>query len=175
MILPVERSLYRLEPLAKHHDRSGFTSGVESLDAYLRTQASQDMRRKANAVFVLVRVGIPEKIVGFFTLCAYGLAPGSVPESAHKHIPRYPVVSATLIGRLAISRDAQGKGLGAVLLAKALHKAYENASVVGSSMVVVDALDDRAVLFYQAHGFIKLPDSMRLILPMRTLAELKPE
>jgi hypothetical protein len=39
-------------------------------------------------------------------------------------------------------------------------------------MVVVDAIDDRAVHFYQAHGFIKLPESMRLILSMRTIAEL---
>jgi predicted GNAT family N-acyltransferase len=81
-------------------------------------------------------------------------------------------VSATLIGRLAIAKDTQGTGLGSVLLAKALHKAYENASLVGSSMVVVDAIDEGAVRFYEAHGFIKLPESMRLILPMRTIAEL---
>lgn len=42
-------------------------------------------------------------------------------------------------------------------------------------MVVVDAVDENAVLFYQAHGFIKLPASMRLILPMRTIAELPPK
>jgi hypothetical protein len=40
-------------------------------------------------------------------------------------------------------------------------------------MVVVDAIDDRAAAFYQAHGFIKLPESMRLILPIRTIAEIK--
>lgn len=171
----VKGTLYRLEPLGKHHDRAEFTCGVESLDAYLKTQASQDMRRKANAVFVLVRVDFPNKIVGYFTLCAYSVAPGIVLETAQKHIPRYPVVSATLIGRLAIRTDTQGKGLGSVLLATALRKVYENASVVGSSMVVVDALDDNAVRFYQAYGFIKLPESMRLILPMRLLAEFKPE
>jgi GNAT superfamily N-acetyltransferase len=132
------------------------------------------MRRKANAVFVMVPEERPSRIAGYFTLCAFGLAPGTIPEAARKHIPRYPVVSATLIGRLAISNDTRGMGLGSVLLAKALHKAYENAAVVGSSMVVVDAIDDRAVRFYQAHGFIELPESMRLILPMRTIAQLKP-
>ncbi|HEY0308126.1 MAG TPA: GNAT family N-acetyltransferase [Acidobacteriaceae bacterium] len=170
----IEGPLYRLEALGKHHDREAFRCGVESLDSYLKTQASQDMRRKANAVFVLVPEDTPSRVAGYFTLCAYGISPGIIPEAAQKHIPRYPVVSATLIGRLAISQDFQGTGLGSVLLAKALHKAYENASVVGSSMVVVDAIDDRAVRFYQAHGFIKLPESMRLILPMRTIAELNP-
>ena len=91
-----EGTLYRLEPLGKHHDRAEFTCGVESLDAYLKTQASQDMRRKANAIFVLVRVDASNKIVGYFTLCAYGVTPGIIPETAQKHIPRYPIVSATL-------------------------------------------------------------------------------
>jgi hypothetical protein len=43
----------RLEPPSKVHDRASFSYGVESLDTYLKTQASQDVRRKANAVFVL--------------------------------------------------------------------------------------------------------------------------
>jgi GNAT superfamily N-acetyltransferase len=165
-------SLYRLEPLGKHHEREGFACGVASLDSYLKTQASQDMRRKANAVFVLVPADAGNKLLGYFTLCAYGLAPGIVPEAARKYIPRYPVVSATLLGRLAIRTDSQGQGLGSLLLAEALWKAYENASVVGSSMVVVDAIDDRAVHFYESHGFIKLPESLRLILPMRTIAAI---
>jgi hypothetical protein len=74
--------------------------------------------------------------------------------------------------RLAASKEFQGAARSSILLAKALHKAYDNASVIGSSMVVVDAVDERAVLFYRAHGFIKLPASMRLILPMRTIAGL---
>jgi GNAT superfamily N-acetyltransferase len=167
--------LYRLDLLGKHHDRAEFACGVPSLDLYLKTQATQDMRRKANAVFVLVFRDDPSRIAGYFTLCAYGLVPGAIPEEARKHIPRYPVVSATLIGRLAVGLSSQGRGLGSMLLALALKKAYENASVVGSSMVVVDAIDERALRFYQAHGFLKLPESMRLILPMRTIAELSAE
>jgi GNAT superfamily N-acetyltransferase len=169
--------LYRLETLGKQHDRDRFRCGVESLDAYLKTQASQDMRRKANAVFVLVPLDLgsdarPVKIAGYFTLCAFAVSPSSIPEAARKYLPRYPAVSATLIGRLAVDKNFQGRGLGSMLLASALRTAYENADVVGSSMVVVDAIDERAAGFYQAHGFIRLPDSMRLILPMRTIAGL---
>jgi hypothetical protein len=32
---------------------------------------------------------------------------------------------------------------------------------------VVDALDESAAGFYAAHGFVRLPDSLRLVLPMR--------
>jgi predicted GNAT family N-acyltransferase len=82
------------------------------------------------------------------------------------------MVSVTLLGRLAIATEFQGKGLGADLLAKALEKAYASAAQVGSSMVVVDAIDARAAKFYAAHGFTPLPESMRLILPMRMIASM---
>jgi predicted GNAT family N-acyltransferase len=162
----------KIEPLAPHHDRDGFSCGVDSLDRYLRTQASQDVRRKANAVFILVEPGKPDTVLGYYTLCASALAQGEVPAAARKHIPRYPLVSATLIGRLAASHSRQGERLGAILLADAVHRAYESAATVGSSMLVVDALSDRAAAFYEAHGFVRLPDSLRLVLPMRTIEQM---
>lgn len=162
----------RIEPLASAHDRARFSCGVENLDTYLRTQAGQDVRRKANAVFVLVSVAQPEDVLGYFTLCATALSQGDVPEAARKFVPRYPLVSATLIGRLAVAKDKQGQGLGAILLAQALQKAYESANTVGSSMVVVDASDETACGFYAAHGFIRLPESMRLVLPVSSIGKL---
>ena len=163
---------FRLEPLGKQHDRAAFSCGVAGLDDYLKTRASQDMRRKANAVFVMMSIDRPTRIIGYFTMCAYSVSQTAVPEAARKHIPRYPLVSATLIGRLAVDASYQGRGVGAILLARALRKAHENTSVVGSSMIVVDALDERAARFYEAHGFTRLADSMRLILPMQTMSEL---
>ena len=149
------------------HDRAGFTCGVESLDRYLKTQAGQDVRRKANAVFVLSPEDEPAHVLGYYTLCAMAISQGDVPEAARKHVPRYPLVSSTLIGRLAVAKDRQGQRLGSILLADALQRAFESADTVGSSMVIVDALDEAAAGFYAAHGFVRLPDSLRLVLPMR--------
>jgi GNAT superfamily N-acetyltransferase len=162
----------RIDALSAGHDRAGFTSGVESLDRYFKTQASQDVRRKANGVFVLVEPTAPERVLGYYTLCATSLAQGDVPDAARKHVPRYPLVSATLLGRLAITQHRQGQGLGAILLADALRRAFHSADSVGSSMVVVDALDARASAFYAAHGFVRLPESMRLVLPMTLIVGL---
>lgn len=153
--------------LDEKHDRGSFTCGVEGLDRYLQTQAGQDVRRKANAVFVLSEQDAPAHILGYYNLCAMAISQGDVPETAGKHIPRYPLVSATLIGRLAVAKDWQGQRVGAVLLADALQRAFESASPLGSSMVVVDALDESGAGFYTAHGFVRLPDSLRLVLPMR--------
>jgi GNAT superfamily N-acetyltransferase len=157
----------RIVLLDEAHDRGSFACGVESLDRYLKTQAGQDVRRKANAVFVLSEQSEPTCILGYYTLCAIAISQGEVPEAPRKHIPRYPLVSATLIGWLAVAKGRQGQRLGAVLLADALQRAFESASTVGSSMVVVDALDEPAAGFYAAHGFVRLPDSLRLVLPMR--------
>ena len=62
-----------------------------------------------------------------------------------------------------------------MLLVRALRVADESAAVVGSSMVVVDAIDERAASFYAAHGFIRLPESLRLVLPMRAVARIVEE
>ncbi|MGE0652806.1 MAG: GNAT family N-acetyltransferase [Alphaproteobacteria bacterium] len=159
-------------PLDDSHDRAGFTCGVESLDRYFHTQAGQDVRRRANGVFVLADTSEPGCVLGYYTLCATALSPGDVPEAARKHIPRYPLVSATLIGRLAVAKDRQGQRLGSVLLADALRRSLASAGTVGSSMIVVDASDEGAAAFYAAHDFVRLPESLRLVLPMRTVERL---
>jgi GNAT superfamily N-acetyltransferase len=140
----------RIVLLDEGRDRGGFTCGVESLDRYLKTQAGQDVRRKANAVFVLSERGEPAHVLGYYTLRAMAITRGDVSEAARKHVPRCPLVSATLIGRLAVAKDRQVQRLGAILLADAFQRAFESASAVGSSMVVVDALDEPAAGFYAA-------------------------
>ena len=162
----------RIEALAAHHERDAFSCGVDSLDRYLRAQAAQDVRRRANGVFVLVAADAVETILGYYTLCATSLPQGDVPAAARKHIPRYPLVSATLIGRLAVSRTRQGDGMGSLLLADAVRRAYASAETIGSSMLIVDALNERAVAFYESFGFQPLPESLRLVLPMRSVDAL---
>ena len=162
----------RIEALASHHDRESFSCGIDGLDRYLRTQAGQDVRRKANAVFILIETARPNDVIGYYTLCATALAPGDVPLAARKHIPRYPLVSATLIGRLAVARARQGERLGTILLADAVLRAYASAASVGSSMLVVDAVKERAAGFYADTGFVRLPETPRLVLPIRTVAKL---
>ncbi|UDL93601.1 GNAT family N-acetyltransferase [Lichenihabitans sp. PAMC28606] len=156
--------------LGEAHDRDSFTCGVETLDRYLKTQAGQDVRRQANAVFILSEVSELTQVLGYYTLCAMAVSQGDVPEAARKYVPRYPLVSATLIGRLGVAKERQGQRLGAVLLADALRRAFDSAGTVGSPMVMVDALDEAAAGFYAAHGFVRLPDSLRLVLPMRMAA-----
>ena len=170
--MPGSRPDLRIEALAEHHDRSTFSCGIDSLDRYIRDQAGQDVRRKANGVFVLVVSTQPSMVLGYYTLCATAVPQGEVPVAARKHIRRYPLVAAILVGRLAISATRQGQRLGAILIADAVRRTYASASTIGASMMVVDAINERAATFYEANGFVRLPDSLRLVLPMSVIKRM---
>jgi hypothetical protein len=66
----------------------------------------------------------------------------------------------------------KGERLGAMLLADAVRRAYASAATVGSSMLVVDAINERAAAFSEGNGFVRLPDSLRLVLPMQMIQRL---
>jgi GNAT superfamily N-acetyltransferase len=165
-------TLYRVEALGKQHDRSGFTCGSEPLDRYLGVQAGQDARKWVAATFVLCE-GKSNRVIGFYTLSAVSVDIGAWPENVAKKLPRYPVVPATLLGRVAIDRKFQGKGAGEHLLMDALHRSLQASRQVASVAVVVDAKDGRAVGFYKRYDFTPLIDqSIRLFLPMRVIEKL---
>jgi predicted GNAT family N-acyltransferase len=147
---------YRVEALGASHDRTAFHSGVPELDHYFQHQAGQDARRKAAAPFVML--DRQDTIVGYYTLSAFGVQLPEFPEAVVRKLPRYPVLPATLLGRLAISRTHQGKSLGRFLLMDALYRSWKNTSEVGSVGVVVDALDQKSRAFYLHHEFIQLRD-----------------
>lgn len=154
---------FRIEPLADH-DRSGFISGAAALDRYLREQASQDAKRRIATCFVAVNAATSE-LAGFYTLTASSVAlNGLVPEVSRK-LPRYPVVPAPLLGRLAVAQPYQGRGLGGLLLSDAILRVAR--AELGVFALLVDAKDDAAQRFYEHHGFTLLPrEDRRLCLPI---------
>lgn len=165
---------FAFEPLGQKHDRAAFSCGVGSLDLYLQKQASQDARKRAAAPFVLTPDG--KTIAGYYTLSQYAIELKDVPDEVARKLPKYPLVSATLIGRLAISVDFRGKGLGEALLMDALHRSLKLSQQVASTGIIVDAKDEAAHAFYQKYGFIELPKiEKRLFLPMGTVEQLFPK
>lgn len=146
-------------------DAKTFNCGQSALDEYIRRYALQDVRRDLARVFVASPKDDLACLAGFFTLSAGSVNCSDLPEKLARKLPCYPVPIA-LIGRLAVDKDFQGKGLGSILLADACQKirqARETLAVVG---IVVDAKDDSAAAFYQHFGFIELPGKPgRLLLP----------
>lgn len=157
---------FRIEPLSADHDRAQFVSGSVPLDRYFREQASQDIKRRIATCFVAVNTETRE-IAGFYTLTATSVAIHALSPEILKKLPRYPVVPAVLLGRLAIAQKAQGKGLGAALLADALIRTAR--AELGVFAMIVDAKDEAAQRFYERFGFTLLPgETRRLVLPLAT-------
>lgn len=159
----------RVEILGPHHDRSGFESGIEPLDRYFRTQAGQDARKNMAAPFVLI---LPDGTVGgYYTLSSTSVNLAELPDRVARKLPRYPLMPATLLGRLAVDRRQQGKGYGRFLLADALYRIVR--SEIASFAVIVEAKDDNARRFYERESFLPLPDQpMKLFRPIADIEKL---
>jgi len=121
------------------------------------------------APFVLV---LPDGVIGgYYTLSATGVKLTEFPADTTRKLPRYPLVPATLLGRLAVDQNYQGRGYGRFLLADALLRAIR--SEIASFAVVVDAKDQAARRFYERESFLPFPDQpMKLFRPMADIQRL---
>jgi len=166
-----EKPRFVVEPLGPKHDRAAFSCGVEILDAYLHKQAGQDLKRRVAVPFVITPDG--RTIAGYNTLSQYSVQLDEIPAEVAKRLPKYPMVPATLLGRLAVSSTFRGQGHGATLLMDALYRTLHHSREVASAGVIVDAKDAAAIAFYKKYGFLELPRiERRLFLPMGTVVEL---
>lgn len=163
--------MFITSPLDSTYDKKDFCCGNDLLDAYIKTQASQDIKRYLSVVFVL---GNPPVIKGYYTLSSSSVPKNAVPEDIRKTMPKsYERLPVILIGRLAIDNKFQGQGLGSAILADALKRCYNQAeSSSGAIAVVVDPIDQEAKKFYGRYQFIELPDSGRMFIHMKTIKTL---
>ncbi len=91
-----------------------------------------------------------------------------LPNEVAKSLPRYPNVPAYRIGRLAVNKEHQGKGIGALLLMDALFKCLNKEIPVVA--VIVDAKNNHATDFYKKYGFIQFPDQpLKLFIPVKVI------
>lgn len=168
-----DATLYVIEPLHRHHKRTGFLCGKPELDRYLHEQASQDAKKRVAAPYVAI---VPDStdVVGYYTLSALSVPLVGVPEDVARRLPRYPNVPSTLLGRLAVHSRHQRRRLGEQLLLHALAQSLAGSTRIASVGVVVDAIDDTARAFYERYGFLRFADEpRRLFLAMGTIEELK--
>ena len=157
-----------IQLLDSGHRRDGFDCGDAVLNGFLLRQAGQQQRRGFGKTYVaLAEDGV--SVAGFVTVSAGQVATSSL--ATQKKLPRYPAPMLR-IGRLAVDKRHQGKGIGQDLLAFVLRLAVEFSQRVGLYAVVVDAKHEQAKAFYVKLGFIACADSpLTLYLPVATLEQ----
>jgi GNAT superfamily N-acetyltransferase len=148
---------FRLERLEERHDLGIFASGNDDLDGWLRRHAVAAQQMDSARTFVLVRSG---RVVGYFSLTMGSVLRADAPARLVRGLPAYPV-GMVLLARLAVDQREQGHGYGSRLLAEALRKAVTAGEAAAARLLVVDAIDDTAVAFYQRHGFVAVPEHPR--------------
>ena len=149
-------------PLSNNDDLSEFFSGEEQLDYWLKRRALKNEVTGASRTYVVCN---QKRVVAYYTIATGSVMQIESPGKIKRNMPDpIPVI---ILGRLAIDKDWQGKGLGAGLLKDALLRASEISQQVGVRALLVQAISESAKAFYLHHGFMVSPmDEMKLLMPL---------
>jgi len=166
---------WRIEPLAKSHDRSHFACGEPALDEYLARFARQNHETGVAKTFVAVGDNDPRQVLGYYSISAGAIDRDNLPTHAAKRFPSFPLPVARL-ARLAVDQGFQRRGLGEDLLLDAVNRVLRASSDIGIVAILLDAKHEKAKRFYARYEFESLPDQpLTLWLPMAAIAKLFPE
>lgn len=155
---------YIVEPLSSAHNRDNFDCGVDDLNRFIKQFASQNQKKKLTRTYVCIR---PDKsVVGYYSLAFGSVHQEGAPEFMTRGIGKYQI-PVMIIGRLAIDRSEQGKGLGVALLKDAVIRTKKAEEIGGLRAIIVHAKDNNAQAFYTKYGFIpSLNDPLTLFFPI---------
>ena len=142
------------------HDLSSFQSGEAILDDWLRTRALKNLALGASRTFVACTAG-SQKVAGFYALSMGSLYAFNAPGNIRRNMPE--LIPSVILGRLAIDKSVQGRGLGALLLNDAVERSLVAAEHVSARLVVVHAISENAEQFYLHFGCSRMPGEGRTL------------
>lgn len=152
-------------PLTGEHDLSAFDCGAPALNDWLRHRALKNESRFSRTYVVCQG----KRVVAYFCISAGAVERAAAPGKVRRNAP--DTIPVSIIGRLAVSRDYGGQGLGADILADALRRIAIASQSIGIGAVLVHAKDNSAKHFYlRCAEFVEYPaDSRTLFLPIETV------
>jgi GNAT superfamily N-acetyltransferase len=152
-------------PLSKSHDRAAFDCGDADLNSWLQKFARQNHESGGAKTFVATPVEETHRILGFYSLAPASIDFTRAPLVIKKGLGRYEVPVYRL-GRLAVDRSAQGKGLGGGLLFAAGKRAMSVAAQAGGVGLLIDAKNGSVARWYRSYGATAFDDApLTLIMP----------
>ena len=154
------------EPITTNHQIGDFTSGVVSLDEWLKRRALANQASGAARTFVVCEA---DKVISYYALASGSVTVAGAPGRFRRNMPDpIPVV---VLARLAVDRAYHGRGLGRALVRDAARRVVHAADAIGIRGIVVHAISDDAKAFYLALGFDPSPiEPMTLMI---TLADIR--
>jgi len=142
-----------IQKLDRSHIVDPFDCGYEDFNRYISRFALNNQSAGSAQTYVTLAGG---KVVGYYSLAVGAVAHSQAPARMVKGLARHPV-PVMLLARLAVDKEAKGKGLGAALLHDALARTLQAADIAGIRAVIVHAKDDEARRFYEHFDFDPSP------------------
>lgn len=150
--------------LSAEHVLDDFSCDVASLDEWLKRRAYPNQVNGVSRTYVVTE---GRKVVGYYCLASGALALNDAPGSVRRNMP--DPIPMVVLGRLAIEKSWQGRGLGAALLQDAVLRTFQAGGILGVRGILVHAISDEARSFYEHHGFTASPTQpMTLILSLKS-------
>lgn len=150
------------EHLTESHDLSIFDSGVPVLDDWLKKRALANEEKGASRTYVVTAGG---RVVGYYALATGAISAQQATGRIRRNMP--DPIPVMILGRLAVDKTFQSKGLGAALLRDAVLRTRQAADIVGVRAMLVHAISAEAKRFYERYGFTESPiDPMTLMLSL---------
>ena len=151
------------ERLTSAHEFDDFDSGSPRLDDWLRRRASRNEAEGASRTYVVCQ---GTRVAAFYCLANGAVLHGGAPGRVRRNMP--DPIPVMVLGRLAVDRRFQKRGLGRALLRDAVLRTLQAAEIAGVRALLVHAQDEPARVFYQRSGFLASPvDPLTLMLPLK--------
>lgn len=150
---PIALKLSAPQPLAPGHQLDGFDCGEPVLDEWLKRRALGNQFTGASRTFVVVDEN--QQVLGFYALAAGAIALREATGAVRRNMP--DPIPVMVLGRLAVDRRMQGRGLGPALLKDAFDRAVAVSLNTGVRALLVHALHGQAKTFYEHYGFRPSP------------------
>jgi GNAT superfamily N-acetyltransferase len=151
--------------LTADYQLNDFDCGVTSLDDWLKRRAYSNQVNGASRTYVVAEA---KKVVGYYCLASGAMDLNDTPAPIRRNMP--DPVPVAILGRLAVDKPYQGKGLGVALLQDAVIRTAQAADILGIRGLLVHALSTEAKSFYEHFGFVSSPTQpMTLILSLKRM------
>ncbi|MGC9195867.1 MAG: GNAT family N-acetyltransferase [Syntrophobacteraceae bacterium] len=159
-------SLPQPEPLADMHEPAQFSSGVPSLDDWLKRGARGNQASGATRTFVVAE---DRRVIAYYAVASGAISLGGALGRFRRNMP--DPIPVALLARLAIDSAWQRRGLGRSLFRDCAERITNAADSIGIRGIVAHALSEQAKAFYLALGLEPSPlDPMML---MVTLSDVR--
>jgi GNAT superfamily N-acetyltransferase len=158
-------------PLSIEHQLNEFDCNEPSLNDWLKKNVLKNNASGASRCFVICE---GHTVIGYYSLSAGAITRQDAPKSMQRNMPdTLPIV---LLGRLAIDKKHQNKGLGKALLRDAMLRVVNASTSVGVFAILLHALSEQAKRFYLSCGFVQSPlQSMTLMMTLKTIQNILTE